>query len=214
MIEYIRENYGEILVLFAQHIGLTVLTIAIAFGIALPLGVILSKHDRISSVVLAGLSIVYTIPSLALFAMLLPLVGLGVKPAVIALVCYSQLILVRNVVAGFKGIDPAAIEAGKGLGYNAFQLFFRVELVIAMPVILGGLRIATTSVIAIATIASWINAGGLGVMLFEGLSQSNTPEIICGTVLVSALALVVNKVLVTLEKRAQLRMRGELQAAK
>lgn len=214
MIEYISENYTEILQLFLQHIELTVITIAISFLIAMTIGIILNKHEKAASIVLALLSIVYTVPSLAFFAILLPIVGLGLKPAIIALVCYSQLILVRNVIAGFKSIDPSIIEAGKGLGLNPIQMFFQIEIVIAMPVILGGLRIATTSVIAIATIASWINAGGLGVMLFEGLNQSNTPEIICGTVLVSALALTANKLLITLEKNARFRMRGELQASK
>ncbi|MBC2582636.1 ABC transporter permease [Clostridium sp. DJ247] len=210
MIKYITNNYNEILKLFLQHIELTVVSLAIALIIALPLGVLLSKFKKLSSIGLSLLGIIYTIPSLAFFAILIPIVGLGKTPAIIALVAYSQLILVRNIMVGFKSIDPAVIEAGKGMGLDPFQLFFEIELVVAMPVILGGIRIAAISIIGIGTIAAWINAGGLGVMLFQGLYQDHAPKIICGTVLVSLLSVITNYFLLFLEKRAHLKVNGEL----
>jgi osmoprotectant transport system permease protein len=170
----------------------------------------LAKNKYVAAVVMPILSIIYTIPSLAMFALLIPMVGLGFAPAVIALVAYSQLILVRNVVTGFQSVDPSIIEAGKGMGLNPWQLFFKIELIIALPVIIGGTRIAAVSVIGIATVASWINAGGLGVILFQGLYNSNMPAIIWGTLLVAGLAIFVNYFLSILESAALAKAKGEV----
>ncbi|WP_028983768.1 ABC transporter permease [Sporolactobacillus terrae] len=210
MLEYMQDNYLEVMTLFLQHIELTAATLGIALLLALPVGILLAKNKYIAAVVMPILSVIYTIPSLAMFALFIPFVGLGFVPAVLALVAYSQLILVRNVVAGFTAIDPAIIEAGRGMGLSAGQLFFKIELVIALPVILGGLRIASVSVIGIATVASWINAGGLGVILFQGLYNSNMPAILWGTVLVSGLAIFVNYFLSVLETAALAKAKGEI----
>jgi osmoprotectant transport system permease protein len=125
-------------------------------------------------------------------------------------VAYSQLILVRNVLAGFQSVDPAVLEAGRGMGLNPFQLFWKIQLPLALPVILGGIRIASISVIGIATVGAWVNAGGLGVILFEGLYQNSIPKIVWGTAFVSGLAIVVNQLLMRLERRSLLKARGEL----
>ncbi|WP_100486926.1 ABC transporter permease [Sporolactobacillus pectinivorans] len=209
MLNYIENNGQEVGFLFLQHVEITFLSLAIAVIIALPLGILLSKSRWAATFVLPLLSVIYTIPSLALFALLIPIVGLGMVPAIIALVAYSLLILVRNVVAGFHSIDPAILEAGRGMGLDRWQMLFDIELVIALPVIIGGMRIAAVSVIGIATIASWINAGGLGVMLFQGLSQDNIPEIIWGTILVAGLAIAVNYLLAWLESKALAKAKGE-----
>lgn len=210
MLKYIQDNYLEVMTLFLQHIQLTAMTLGIALLIALPMGILLAKNKYAAAVVLPVLSVIYTIPSLAMFALLIPIFGLGFVPAVIALVAYSQLILVRNVVAGFTSIDPAIIEAGRGMGLSASQLFFKIEIILALPVILGGLRIAAVSVIGIATIASWINAGGLGVILFQGLYNSNMPAIIWGTLFVSGFAIFVNYFLSVLESAALAKAKGEV----
>ncbi|WP_353948969.1 ABC transporter permease [Sporolactobacillus sp. Y61] len=209
MLDYIRWSSQEIITLFIQHMQISGLSLLIAVLIALPLGFLLSKSKLAATIILPVLSVMYTIPSLALFALLIPLVGLGMKSAVIALVGYSLLILARNVMVGFHSVDPATVEAGKGMGLNVWQMFFNIELPLALPVILGGIRIAAVSIIGIATIASWINAGGLGVMLFQGLSQNNVPEIIWGTIFVALLAIIVNVVLSRLEKAALARSKGE-----
>ncbi|WP_332237108.1 ABC transporter permease [Sporolactobacillus sp. KGMB 08714] len=209
MIAYIENNYVEVISLFLQHIEITLISLIIALIIALPLGVFLAKNAGPAAIVMPFLSVIYTIPSLAMFALLIPVVGLGLKPAIIALVAYSLLILVRNVIAGFRSIDPAVIEAGLGLGLSRWQLFWKIEWVQALPAILGGVRIASVSIIGIAAIASWINAGGLGVILFQGLNENNTAQIVWGTVLVSALALFVNYFLSVLESMALAKSRGE-----
>jgi osmoprotectant transport system permease protein len=209
MMDYLSKHYDDLLTLLFQHFVLTFVSLLIALAIALPVGFYLSRHRRISVPVLSVLSIIYAIPSLGMFAMLIPIVGLGAKPAIIALVVYSQLILVRNVMAGFQAIDPAVIEAGQAMGYGRRQLFYKIELPLALPLILGGLRIASVSVIGIATIAAWINAGGLGVVLFEGLYQNSVPKMAWGTLLVSLLAIAVNQIVLKLERRAMVRARGE-----
>lgn len=210
MVDYLLKYYDQIFTQIAEHLVLTVSALTLALLFALPVGFFLSRVKWLSIPVLSVLGIIYAVPSLAMFAMLIPLVGLGVKPAIIALVAYSQLILVRNVMVGFKTVDAAIIESGKGMGLSPAQLFWKIELPLAMPVILGGLRIAAVSTIGIATIAAWINAGGLGELLFEGLYQNSTPKMVWGTLFVSLLAIVTNQVLLRLEKRSTLRARGEL----
>jgi ABC-type proline/glycine betaine transport systems, permease component len=209
MLNYIENNGQEMGMLFLQHVAITFLSLAIAFLIALPLGVLLSRSRVAEALTMPLLSVIYTIPSMALFALLIPVAGLGLKPAIIALVAYGLLIMVRNVVAGFHSIDPAVLEAARGMGLDRWQMFFDIELVLALPVIIGGVRITAVSVIGIATIASWINAGGLGVMLFQGLSQNNVPEILWGTLLVAGLAIGVNYSLAWLEAKALKKAQGE-----
>jgi osmoprotectant transport system permease protein len=206
--EYAAKYYEHILTLLGQHLMLTALSLLIALCIAMPVGFLLSRVKWLAVPMLSVLGMVYTIPSLAFLAMLIPLVGLGTEPAVIALVAYSQLILVRNVMVGFRSVDPSIREAGLGMGLSSWQLFWRIEVPLALPVILGGVRIATISVIGIATVAAWINAGGLGVLLFEGLYQNSMPKIVWGTLLVALLAILSNQTLLGLEKRAHRRARG------
>ncbi|RJX41296.1 ABC transporter permease [Paenibacillus pinisoli] len=209
MMDYFTRYYDRLFTALLEHCYLTALSLLIATAIALPLGYWLSRHRRIAVPVMSVLGIIYAIPSLGMFALLIPLVGLGFKPAIIALVVYSQLILVRNVIAGFQSIDPSVIEAGSGMGYSKWQLFRKVELPLALPVIIGGLRIASVSIIGIATIAAWINAGGLGTILFEGLNQSSMPKMVWGTLFVSVLAVSANMILLWLEKISMSKARGE-----
>jgi osmoprotectant transport system permease protein len=211
LFDYLVNNYDRIFTLLWEHLILTVSTLCIAFVIAVPAGLLLARYKWISIPVLSVLGILYSIPSLAMFAFLIPFIGLGSKTAIVALVAYCQLILVRNVMVGFQSIDPAIIEAGRGMGLSAKELFIKIQLPLALPIILGGLRIAAVSTIGIATIAAWINAGGLGVILFEGLYQNHTAKMLWGTLVVSLLAIVVNQLLMMLEKRATLKAKGELE---
>ncbi|NSL50324.1 ABC transporter permease [Bacillus sp. P2(2020)] len=210
MFEYISNYYDYIFSLFLDHLIIMALSLGISLVIALPIGFFLTKVKWLSVTILSFLGIIYAIPSMAFFALLIPIAGLGMKPAIIALVAYSQLILVRNVMVGFQSINPSIVEAGKGMGLNSFQLFWKIQLPLALPIIIGGIRIATISIIGIATIAAWINAGGLGVLLFEGLYQNATHKIIIGTVLVSFLALFTNQLLLKIENKCALKARGEL----
>jgi osmoprotectant transport system permease protein len=141
--------------------------------------------------------------------LLIPLFGLGAVPAVIALVAYAQLVLVRNMVVGLTGIDPAVIEAARGMGMSGWQRFARVELPLTLPLLLAGARVATLSIIGIGTIAAFINAGGLGQLLFEGVVTGNRDKIVAGALAVSILAIGANGLLRLLERRAALAIRGD-----
>ncbi len=172
---------GELLL---EHVTLTLCALAIAFAIALPLGVLAARNRRAKGVILAIFGTIYTLPSLAVLALLVPVFGLNFTTALIALVAYAQMILVRNIAVAVEEVPFALRDAARGLGMTPLQTLFRVELPQALPVVLGGVRIATVSLIAIANLAAWIGAGGLGhVLLFAGIQRQETDKIVIGSVL-------------------------------
>jgi osmoprotectant transport system permease protein len=201
-LRYALEHPDVVLTLLAQHIWLVAVSLGIASSIALPLGVAAVRLPRIRGPLLAVLGVLYTIPSLALFVLLIPWMGLGQLPAVTALVTYAQIILVRNIVAGLLTVDPAVVEVARGMGMSPWQRLWRVEFPLALPVMLAGLRIAVVAVIAIAAVAALINAGGLGVLLFQGVSQGHRDKIVAGALAVSLLAFAANAAVRALEERA------------
>lgn len=210
MISYLIGHASELLQALFQHLDLTLTSLGIALIIALPAGFILSRKRQFSQFVLGLFSALYTIPSLALLAMLIPLFGLGQKPALVALVAYAQFILLRNIVLGFQSVDPSVLEAGRGMGMNASTLFLRVELPLALPMILGGIRLAAVTLVSLATVAAWVNAGGLGVILFEGIYQDDPFRLAVGTLLLAGFALLLNGFLQSFENDALANARGEL----
>jgi len=205
---YLIENPGEVLRLLGEQLWLTVAALTLAALIALPLGVLAARNRRVRGALLAILGIIYTIPSLALFVLLIPLLGLGFVPALIALVAYAQIILVRNITVGLLGVDAAVLEAARGIGMTVWQCFWRVEIPLASPVILAGVRVAVLTTISIGTLAAFINAGGLGTLLFMGVSQSHPDKIIAGAIGVTALALAANALMRALEGRVIKTVRG------
>lgn len=205
---YVVENPEIVLRLAGQHLWLTFVSLVLALAIALPLGVLAARRPRVRGVLLVVFGVIYTIPSLALFVLLIPVMGLGFVPAVTALVAYAQVILIRNITVGLQGVDPAALEAAKGMGMTSRQRFWRVELPLALPVILAGVRIAMLAIIGIGTIAAFINAGGLGVLLFTGVAQGHPGKIAAGAIGASGLALGANAVVRALENRAARAARG------
>jgi len=211
---YFAKYHDKMLAMTLEHLQIVATVLLISIVIAVPLSLALYHSHKLSTIVLAILGALYAIPSLAFFAILIPLSGLGMPTAVIVLVVYSQFILVRNILAGFKSVDASLLEAGRGMGLSAAQLFFRVQLPLAMPALLGGLRLAVISTIGMATIAATIGAGGLGTLLFDGLRMNFPMKIVWGTVLASALSLIANWILSFFEKRALKRARGELHLPK
>ena len=206
---YLWNNLPFVGQLIGEHLRMTAISLAFSLLIAMPLGVLVARKRNLQAPVLGVLGVIYTIPSLSLFVLLIPLFGLGLTPAVIALVAYAQLVLVRNWVVGLTSIDPAVIEAAKGMGMNSVQRFWQVEFPLALPLLLAGVRLATLSIIGIGTIAAFINAGGLGRLLFEGVATANSQKILAGSVAVSALAIVINYFLRYLELRAETAIRGD-----
>jgi len=199
---YLLDQPAVVLGLAAQHVWLTTAALTLALVVALPLGVLAARRPRVRGPLLGILGMIYTIPSLALFVLLIPLMGLGFGPALTALVAYAQVILVRNITVGLLGVDPGVLEAATGVGMTGWQRLWQVELPLALPVILAGVRVAVLAIIGIGTVAAFINAGGLGTLLFMGVSQSHPDKIIAGALAVSALALTANALIHTLERRA------------
>lgn len=195
-------QYPEVVLrLFGQHLAVTLTALLIASAIALPLGWALYRWPRWRSPVLGFLGVLYTIPSLALMILLLPLFGLNARSVVVALILYCQVILVRNVLTGLREVDPAALEAARGMGMNPAQVVWRVQLPLALPAILAGVRLAAIITVAIATIGARFGSGGLGVLLFDGVAQNRPDKIFLGALLVSALALIFQVGLLRLERR-------------
>jgi osmoprotectant transport system permease protein len=205
---YLVSNSGRVAELFGQHLYLTLVSLTLASLIGLPLGIVIYRLPWLRGLVLGLFSVLYTIPSLSLLVLLIPLSGLSATTAIIALVIYAQLVLVRNTLTGLAGVDARIVEAATGMGMSGMQRLWRVELPLASPVILAGMRIATVSTIGIATIAAFINAGGLGVLLFEGVRTSNYDKIIAGALAVSLLAIAVNWGLRAVEQQLEMRVRG------
>jgi len=187
--KYLFDNLDLVMQHFWEHLQLTFSALGIALCIAIPLGFIAAKYRKLQMPITGVLGVIYTIPSMALYAALIPYTGLGVTTAMIGLVAYAQMILVRNVAAAINGIDPMMIEAAKGMGMSKWQIIFKIELPLAIPVVIAGIRIATVSIISIGTIAAWIGAGGLGRLIYQGLNHDHTGKIIAGTVSIAVLAI-------------------------
>lgn len=206
---YLLNNLPTVGHLFLEHLRMALIALIIAFALALPLGVLAARLPRVRRVLLGTLSIIYTIPSLSLLILLIPLTGLSQTTAIIVLVVYALLVLVRNIVVGLTTIDPSIIDAADGMGMSAWQRFRRVEFPLALPLILAGARVAAVTIIGIGTVAAYISAGGLGVLLFEGVRTSNPQKIIAGAVAVAVLAFCFSGVLRFLEKRATATIYGD-----
>ncbi len=209
-LDFVVNNFDQVALRFRQHLEITLIALAIALVLALPIGIFVTRVKRLEGPVTALLSLLYTIPSISLLVLLIPFVGTGRNNAIIVLVIYAQIILVRNIVAGLNGVDQSVIEAARGMGMNAWQRLTRVELPLALPVILAGVRIATVTVIGIGTVAGLIGAGGLGRLLFEGIGRSRgEARIVAGALGAAVLAGGANLILRWLERRASLAVRGE-----
>ena len=198
------ERRSEIAALTGQHVLLVAASAAIAVAIGVPLGVALTRRPRLSRPVLGAANVVQTIPSLALFGFLIPiplLGGIGARTAIVALVVYGILPILQNTHAGIRSVDPAVVEAATGLGMTDRQRLLWVELPLAFPVVLAGVRIAVVVGIGLATIAAAIGAGGLGVLIYRGVATVDHRLILAGAVPAALLALLADFLLGRLEKR-------------
>lgn len=200
---YLLAHPARVAILAAGHLVLVIAALGTALLIALPLGLAIARNERASRLALGVLGVLYTIPSLALLALLVEVVGLGPAPIFVALVIYAQFVLVRNVVAGVRAVDPAQRDAAIGMGMSALQRIRRIELPQALPVIVGGVRIAAVAMIALATLGGYVGAGGLGSLIFIGFTLHHTDEIVAGSLAACTLAIVVDLVLRSLEHVAR-----------
>jgi osmoprotectant transport system permease protein len=210
-VSYLFAHPAQVAILAGTHLALVAGALATALLIALPLGLAIARNERASRLVIGALSALYTIPSLALLALLVEVVGLGPAPIFVALVIYAQFVLVRNVVAGVRGIDPAQRDAAIGMGMSALQRIRRVELPQALPVIVGGVRIAAVAMIALATLGGYVGAGGLGSLIFIGFTLHHNDEIVAGSIAACSLAIAVDLALRLFERftRSYQQVQGE-----
>ena len=192
---------AEILSLSLQHVRLVGITIAIAAALALPAAVLLARRPAARRWVLGVTNIAQTVPSLALFGFLLPLIGIGEHTAILALSLYALLPILRNTLTGILGVDPAVRESALAMGMTPRQILWQVELPLAVPSIVSGLRIATVTTIGTATVAAFIGAGGLGVFLVRGIAMMDKQALLAGALPAAAMALAADEVLEWIERR-------------
>lgn len=203
---FILQNRSQVLELTAEHLWLVGLSTLFATLIGIPLGIVIAHWPRFNKPVLAGANIIQTVPSLALFGFLLPVPWLGDRAdrlAILALTLYALLPIIRNTYTGIRGVDPAVMEAGRGMGLTESQLLLQVELPLALSVILSGVRTAVVISVGLATIAAAIGAGGLGEFIFRGLAMVDNRVILAGAVPAALLALLADVGVGWLERRLQ-----------
>lgn len=198
---FMLDRQDEILASLTRHIWLTGVAVAIATGIGVSLGMLMTRAETFASAVLGIASTIQTVPSIALLGLMIPLFGIGVTPAIVALFLYALLPILRNTYTGIKEVDPSLIEAAVGMGMTGRQLLLLVQLPLAMPIIMAGIRTATVISVGIATLAAPIGAGGLGDQIFQGIATVNNNLIFAGALPAALLALVLDGILGLLEKR-------------
>ncbi len=201
MFEYIAKNWSVILSRTGEHVFLAFTAVALACIVGVPLGMLITKNKRLANTIISVANVLQTVPSLAMFALLIPLVGIKEKNAIFALFLYALLPIIKNTYIGIKNVDPSIIEAARGMGMSRSQILYKVETPLAIPVIMGGVRIATVTGIGVATIATLIGAGGLGTLIYQGIGMMNYPMMIAGAVSAAVLALLTDFILGLLEKK-------------
>ena len=198
---WLARNWDQVALGLAQHVGISISALAIAFALSLPLGIWAARSDRVQAVALTVAGFLYTIPTLAFLALLIPLVGLGPANAIIAMVAFSLVVLIRNIATGIRQVPPDIVDAARGMGMGEMQVLARVELPLALPLIVAGLRVAAVTVISVSVVAAYVNAGGLGTLIFNGIATDHPPKIWSGALTACALAIAVDTTLALIERR-------------
>lgn len=201
MFDYIIQNSTMIVEKTGEHFLISALALLIGTTIAIPTGIALTRFPKISQLMISICSILQTVPSLALLAIMVPLFGVGKLPAIVALVIYSLLPILRNTYLGMDSVNKNVLDASKGMGMAWIQVVFYVQVPLALPVIMSGVRLSAVYMVAWATLASYIGAGGLGDFIFMGLNNFNYHAIIVGTVPVTVMALLFDIILGYLEQK-------------
>lgn len=208
LLNFVIDNKSLLLSLTIEHISLVAVAVGLAVITGVPIGIAITKNQKAASIVLYIASIIVTIPSIALFGIMIPLLsvighGIGYLPAVIAVLLYSQLPIIRNTYTAINNVDPSLREAALGLGMNSMQRLRNVEIPLSVPVIMAGVRTAVVMNIGVMAIAAYIGAGGLGVLISRGISQSDYRQLVVGSIMVSLLAIFADYILLWIQKRFQ-----------
>lgn len=201
MMSFLNEYGTDLLLKTWEQLYISLISLSLGIIVAVPLGIVLTRFPRTAKVVISITSMLQTVPSLALLALMIPIFGIGKLPAIVALFIYSLLPILRNTCIGMEGVDPTLIDSAKGMGMTSWQIMIKVSLPQALPVIMAGIRLSAVYLIAWATLASYIGAGGLGDFIFNGLNLYQPDLIIGGTIPVSLLALLTDFLLGHLERK-------------
>ena len=199
LIQYFSVSGDEVLALLMEHIQLTALALLAAIAIGIPLGILISYVKPASKPVLAFANLVQAIPSMALLGLAIPILGIGMKPAVFLVVIYSLLPIIKNTYAGLMNISPQMLEAAEGIGLTRKQILFKVQIPMALPVIMTGVRISAVSAVGLMTLAAYVGGGGLGDLVFSGIRLVNNVKILAGAIPACILALLVDRVFAAVE---------------
>lgn len=201
MIEFFADQGNALLVAIGEHIVLSLISLGLGILVAVPLGILLSQVPKIANVVIGIAGILQTVPTLALLALMVPFLGVGKVPSIVALFIYSLLPILRNAYLGMSGVDPTLLDAAKGMGMSKGQVIQKVQLPLAIPVIMAGIRLSAVYVIAWTTIAAYIGGGGLGEFIFNGLQTYRQDLIFGGTIPVIIIAILTDLLAGYLEKK-------------
>ncbi|MFH8292457.1 ABC transporter permease [Streptomyces sp. NPDC018059] len=198
--EYLRTRSQELTDATLQHIGITLASVAIGLAVSLPLALLARRWRFLSGPILGVTTVLYSVPSLAMFSLLLPFFGLSASLVVMGLVLYSLTVLVRNILAGLQAVPDEARDAAKGMGYGPLRLLWEVELPLALPALLAGVRITTVSTVALTTVGAIVDYGGLGTLILDGLDTTFKAQVLTASVLCVLLAVVADLLLLALQR--------------
>jgi len=206
IITFFIDRIGTIMKLTSQHFFMVLTAMIISVVIGVIVGIFITYNERAAEIILQIAKILMTIPSLALFAILIPIFHIGATPAVIGIVLYTQLPIVRNVYTGIKNIEPSVIEAARGMGMSDFKIIYKVKMPLALPVLIAGIRTAVVMGVGMGAIASYVGAGGLGDYVFQGIQRTNDKMIIIGALMISLMAILADRLLSFLQKKAETKL--------
>lgn len=200
MFEYMRTNFDQVIMLTKEHIMLTTMAVGLAVLIGVPIGILISYFRKVSNVFLGGTNVIQAIPSMALLGLAIPLLGIGSTPAVVIVILYSLLPIVKNTYTGITGIDKDILESAKAIGLTKMQILTKIRIPLSLPVIMAGVRISSVTAVGLMTMAAFIGAGGLGFLIFSGISTTNNGQILAGAIPAAILALIVDFIFGLIEK--------------
>ena len=203
--KWLINHWEDVLIALGEHVAIALTALVIASVVSLAIGIWAAKNDRVHRFALGVSGFLYTIPTLAFLALLIPVVGLGKSNAIICMVAFSLMILIRNVATGIREVPEEVTDAARGMGMRPGEVLVRVELPLALPVIVAGLRIAAVTVISVTVVGAYVNAGGLGTLIFSGMSNDFAPKIWTGAITACALAVAADLSLARLETRLKAR---------
>ena len=199
--EFLASRWQTILLLTAEHLFIVFVAMVVSIVLGVTVGILITRNKLAAQVVLGITNVLMTIPSLALFSLLIPFLGIGKIPAIVGLVAYTQLPIVRNVYTGLMNLSPSILEAARGMGLTDRKILRAIKIPLAFPAMMAGIRTATVMGIGIGAIAGYIGAGGLGVYIFQGISRSNDQMIIVGAALISLISIVTDRLLAGVQRK-------------